>query len=355
MRFRAYEETGASGRAIVLADTEHDSLAIIAPDVGFNMIRCRLGGHETIEGPPDRQTLALRSSEFGVPLLWPPGRIARGAFAFRGKPYAYPVHEGIHHLHGEIRMRPWNVVSLEADQEGSASATAEFRFERTEASPAYYPHSVALRMTWRLCGKRVFGTIEAANEGEEEVPFGFGLHPYFAFRGAAEEVAFKADAALQYFADADGVCRRMPVRTGLCEEMGEELTLDRLPKDVDHFVFRMKEDARHCEIFRKEDNLRIRFDYDRGFPYLIVFKPAWMNALSLEPWSCISDANNSPLPPKWTGAAGLQAGERRRMEWSWQAESMEGEARSEQEASKEQTRSKQGARLPSAEGSRYAR
>lgn len=320
MRYKAYEDVQEGQAVIVLADRKQDSIAIFVPSIGFNLIRCRLGGHETIEGPPDLPTLGARSSEFGVPLLWPPGRIADGAFSFRGKSYVYPVHDGVNHLHGEIRMRHWQIVSLEADDKNGASVTAEYRFEAIEDHGVYYPHAVLLRMRWKLTGNRISGELEAFNSGNEDAPFGFGLHPYFKFRGKPEEIEITAPTRLQYTADDDGLNRQIPVPTELCGQLGDGMTLDLLPSDVDHFVFRMAEGSASAQISMMDGDVRIGFECDSGFPYLVVFKPKWADALSLEPWSCISDAYNSPLSPEWTGAAGLRAGERRKLEWAWQAD-----------------------------------
>jgi aldose 1-epimerase len=217
-------------------------------------------------------------------------------------------------------MRQWQVVALDADEERGASVTAELRFEASEAPGVYYPHAVLLRMSWRLIGNRISGALEVYNEGNEEAPFGFGLHPYFMIRGKPEEVEVKAPTRWQYDADADGVNRRIPVRTALSEQLSEGLTLDRLPGDVDHFVFRMEEGQANRQLKLAVGDVSIGFEFDSGFPYLVVFKPKWADALSLEPWSCISDACNSPLSPEWTGAAGIKAGERRSMEWAWQAD-----------------------------------
>ncbi|WP_256756882.1 aldose 1-epimerase [Cohnella sp. WQ 127256] len=321
MRFHAFEENHGEHRVVVLEDRERDSRAVILPSIGFNLIRCRLEGHETIEGPPDIPTLASRSSEFGVPLLWPPGRIAGGRFTYQGKAYTYPVHEGLNHLHGEIRMRPWQVISLETSEE-YAAVIAELRFERTDAEQAYYPHDVVLRMTWRLSGNRISGALEVINKGDEEVPYAFGLHPYFSFPGKLKDIELSASVGSQYIADADGIFRRSPMPTDLCEKMRAGLSLDRLPADCDHFVFRMDGTHHYCQIVRQEEDIVVHFEFDKGFPYLVVFKPKWANALSLEPWSSISDAYNSPLSSELTGAVGLKAGERRRMEWAWQVEQM---------------------------------
>ncbi|WP_168928935.1 aldose 1-epimerase [Paenibacillus dokdonensis] len=322
MRFQAYEDVWDGSRVVVLKDALHDSEAMINLDIGFNLIRCRLGGHDTIEGPEDLSVLSARSSEFGVPLLWPPGRIAGGKFSFEGRPYTYPLHEGVNHLHGEIRMMPWQISGMEANECQGANVTAELHFTETDVNPAYYPHAVVLRMTWKLQGDRISGRLIVENEGETEVPFGFGLHPYFSFRGSMAGTDVTAAVTQQYFADEDGIMRNIPVQTELCQDLLVGMPLDKLPKDTDHFVFRMDQDVHCCEIIRHQEQIRIKLEFDQSFPYLVVFKPLWADAISFEPWTCVSDANNSPLPPEWSGVSGLPAGACRELQWSWQAESL---------------------------------
>lgn len=323
MCFQAYEEALDGYSAVVLVDRAADSRAVVVPGIGCNLIRCRLQGREVIEGPPNLAVLRSRSAEFGVPLLWPPGRIPGGTFVFHGKKYTFPVNEGTNHLHGEIRHLPWQLVTLEANEQEGATVTAEFRFERVDAVFAYYPHPVVLRLTYRLCGRRLSGILEAVNEGDSEAPLGFGLHPYFSFRGDPGQVELAASVDLQYDTTEGGFIRHKPAHTSLCDRLAGGMPLSRLPSDIDHFVFRMNEDRRACSIFRKTEGIRLHFQFDNSFPYLVVFKPKWADAVSLEPWSSISDAFNVPLQPEWTGAAGLKPGERRKFCWTWNVESVE--------------------------------
>lgn len=321
MRFRVYEEMREGCRTVVLADREADASAVVVPDIGGNMIRCRLAGRETIAGPPDLATLRARSAEYGVPLLCPPGRISGGTFAFRGRTYAYPLNDGEYHLHGEIRNLSWRIVKMDAHERDGASVTLEFRFERHPQLFAYYPHRMELRLTYRLYGDRLAGVLEAVNRDEEEAPFGFGLHPYFAIPEQTERVRIKAPAALQYDTDIRPGERtaEKPGYTDLCAQLAEGLRLDRLPADVDHFVFKTNSAQESvCRLTYLHDGVELQFQFDGKFPFLAVFKPVWADALSLEPWSCISDAFNLPLPEEWTGAGGLKPGERREYRWSWQ-------------------------------------
>ncbi|WP_197081120.1 aldose 1-epimerase [Gordoniibacillus kamchatkensis] len=322
MRYEAYEEARDGYSTVVLADRATDSSVAVVLDIGCNIIGCRLQGHEVIASPPHIRDLAGRSSEFGVPLLWPPSRIPGGTFAFQGRTYTFPLNEGRNHLHGEIRYLPWEVTALAADEQEGASVTAEFRFDRFDEVFAYYPHRVVLRLTVRLCGNRLSGLLEAVNEGDDEAPAGFGLHPYFSYRGDIEQVVLAASVARQYDTGENGLIVREPEHTALCDRLAHGMPLNELPGDVDHFVFAMNEDRRECTIIRRNEGVRLRFEFSRSLPYLAVFKPSWADAVSLEPWSCITDAFNAPLPSEATGAAGLKPGQRREYGWTWSLDNL---------------------------------
>lgn len=325
MRYSVQERLMDGYRVIVLRDDATDSEAAIVPDIGANLIRCRLHGDEWIEAPPDLLTLRRQSSEFGTPLLWPPGRVRHGVYRFHGREYHLPLNEGINHLHGELRHLPWEAANLYASDSQGASITLRFHTDQSSQVSSYYPHAIALRATYLLQDGALTGTLEAVNESRLPAPFGFGLHPYFALRGESGRWQLKLPVGLLYDMNARGIVTEPPHSDALCLRLGEGMRLDELPKDRDYYLFRCVDGARKCILERTEgmagddrgsgDACRLVLTFSKSFPYLALFRPSWANAISIEPWSCITDAFQSPLPEPWTGAAALLPGECREFRW----------------------------------------
>ncbi|WP_025852662.1 aldose 1-epimerase [Paenibacillus ehimensis] len=321
VRYRVCSEWRDGREHVILSDDRTGSEAFIIPGIGCNLIRCRLEGHETIEGPPHLSMLAEYSAEYGVPLLWPPSRIAGGTFAFRGRRYTFPQHEGGHHLHGDIRHLPWEVVSLSASETEGAWMTAELRATDHPGWYAYYPHEVALRLTYRLKEGRISAVLDAVNEGRDEAPYGFGIHPYFTLSGdALEETEVAVPAEFQYDTSELVGIGRLPERTVLCRQLDGGLTVSALPAELDHVLLRLVPGKRECRLTRRRSGIRIVFGFSENLAHAVVFVPEWAHAVSLEPWSSITDAFNSPLPAEWTGLSGLEGGQAVRFEWQWHVE-----------------------------------
>lgn len=315
--YQITEETIAGRQVIVLTDDQTDSVVQAVPEIGMNMIRCRLHGREIVEGPPGLSVLAVRSAEFGVPLLVPPSRIKGGVFKFQGRTYKFPINAGSHHLHGEVRRLPWTVRDTMDDMQ-SSSVTAEFRFTDFPDIMAYYPHPVVLRITYRLSEYGLEGAFSVLNEGHTAAPCGFGLHPYFSLgHERAHDVRMIVPAGWQYDTDDEGFIDREPKHTSLCFEMAWGMKLSDLPKDCDHFLFRLADGSRVCRLIYDRAGYSVDFKFDERFPYIVVFKPEWSDSVSLEPWSSITDAYNVPLAQEWTGAGTLHPGESLQYEWSW--------------------------------------
>jgi aldose 1-epimerase len=61
-------------------------------------------------------------------------------------------------------------------------------------------------------------------------------------------------------------------------------------------------------------------------PFLLLFKPPWADAISLEPYSYIIDGFNSQLPSELTGVRGLEAKDTYTCEWKLRVENWDMES-----------------------------
>lgn len=69
--------------------------ALLIPEMGANLVRLantRLGAEILrTPGPGEIETFRSRPQVFGLPILFPPNRIADGRYVFEGRTYQYPI------------------------------------------------------------------------------------------------------------------------------------------------------------------------------------------------------------------------------------------------------------------------
>lgn len=167
---------------IVLTDAKSGSEARLLPEAGNNLYHFGSAGREAVKTPIGLQTLRSEAgSKYGTPVLSPPNRIRNGTFAFKGRMYRFPLNEPPeHHLHGELCRRAWEVVQYGASEDEGAWVTSRFRYADHPDILAYFPHALTFTITYRLLDGRLSMDSAIKNEGVDEAPFAYGLHPYFA-------------------------------------------------------------------------------------------------------------------------------------------------------------------------------
>ena len=95
-------------------------------------------------------------------------RIPRGVFRFRGREHLMPVNfEDGSALHGLVAEAAWRVVEA-----SEAGAVLEVEAERA-------PFRVQVVQDFRLLSDRLAFTLSVRNAGDEDVPAGVGIHPWF--------------------------------------------------------------------------------------------------------------------------------------------------------------------------------
>lgn len=292
-----------------LTDAGRGAAASVLPAVGFNLFHYEVSGISYIVGPPDLMVLAERSSEFGYPILYPPNRVRGGKMRFGDREYRFPLNDGPNHLHGEIRRMPWRIADIGANEADGAYAVAEFRYGDHPELMSYFPHPLVLRITIRLREGAVYMDGEIRNDGTTAAPLALGFHPYFAIHGEAADARITLPAESEYQLDVEGFPDRYPAETPLCEWLRDGLAVSEIPEVPDHRLFKLSDGASECCLVSRSSGTRLTYRFGPEFSYLALFKPPWMNAVSVEPYTCITNAYNLDWPASLTGARTLEPGE----------------------------------------------
>lgn len=299
---------------IKLTDEGSRSSAELLPAIGNNLYRFTCGGYEVLVRPTNLNSFALESDEvfkYGTPLLSPPNRVKKGRFIFKGREYELPLNEPPdHHLHGEICAKAWEVIGYGASEEEGAWVTSQFRYAEHPEIMAYFPHRLIFTMTYRLRDGRLYLEGGIANEGVEEAPFAFGLHPYFAVPfGSAEEIALRLPAAAEWPVTNQAFVMGTPEESAFSQGLREGLPIKNYPLLGCSLISMGQAADRTCRIEMSDRGYTIAYQFDQTFPYVVLFRPDWAEAYSLEPYTYVTDAFNLPYEHELTGARGIRAGE----------------------------------------------
>ncbi|MBD3922474.1 aldose 1-epimerase [Paenibacillus sp. PR3] len=297
---------------IELHDAATGSIAELVPDIGCNLFRFDSQGHRVIVSP-DSLT-SLKTGEFaifryGTPILFPPNRVKDGRFTYGGKDYELPLNEPpAYHLHGELCSRPWEVVELGADSDGAFVST-RFRYSAHPDMFQYWPHEMEFTMKYRLFEGVVHVNASIHNAGMSEAPFAFGFHPYFAVPfGSGEEITLTVPATEEWPITNLSFVTGRPSATDTVERVNEGLNISDYPP-LGCTMLTLAEGDSVCRISMKSRNYTIAYRLCEQFPYMLLFRPDWAQAYSLEPYTYVTDAFNLPYEPGLTGIRGIRAGE----------------------------------------------
>lgn len=97
-------------------------------------------------------------------------RVRDGRFAFRGRHIVMPRNTmGPHVEHGHGWQRPWQV----------ARAGVDHAVLRLEHDADAWPFNYEMEQHFCLRDKRLTIELVTRNRGDQAMPYGFGLHPYF--------------------------------------------------------------------------------------------------------------------------------------------------------------------------------
>jgi aldose 1-epimerase len=300
---------------IVMQDTGSESVAEVLPAFGNNIYRFESGGRQVLMPPASLVSLThdtYNQFRYGIPILFPPNRVNKGVFSFSGREYRLPVNEPPdYHLHGEICSKAWEVVETAASEEQGAYVTSRFRYASHPEILSYFPHPITFTLTCRLREGRLHLDGAIANEGEDEAPFAFGLHPYFSVPfDSGEEMTLKVPAAQEWPVTDLSFVTGPPALTGFTRSLNEGFDLSAIPELGCSLVSLGAAEGEHtCRIEMKRSNYTIAYRFDQMFKFLLLFRPDWARSFSLEPYTCVTDAFNLPYGHDMTGVRGIQAGE----------------------------------------------
>lgn len=291
---------------IILRDTNSGAEAHITPGIGANCVGWSVTkngqSYEVLEhpqNPPD-----LKSSKFkaGIPVLWPfPGRVRDARYNFRGQEYHLPITDkgGIHHIHGIVINSAWRVKDKGTGEGGAFVELVIDPGDLSEEQRVGYPFDFALALRQTLKGSSLIYDLRVDNRsGQQSLPFGYGLHPYFQAPLAVTEKA-PDRTHLDVHIPAAG---RWPADGGLPDGPPEQLQ----PQDdfqewrplgpahFDHMYGQIKFEGDYSVAGFRDPGvgLEVQVKADRQFHDWVLFTQPNRPSLCIEPYTCPPNAIN---------------------------------------------------------------
>ena len=269
-----------------------NQLVYIAPELGSNWYRWRVGEHELLY--TDQADLRQRGHT-GVFVLWPfPNRVRERRYNYRGQNLTFTSVKRVTGalVHGLVYDLPWSHTQPRADEQSASVTTA---VEITPDHPYYaaYPFASRLELTYTLTSTGLTVTYTVQNKGKQTLPYGFALHPYFRRSTDPGRTLVTLPAAHVMEADAE----LLPTGRLLDVQSTMYAMFDlNHPRPVDHLrldhVYTTLPAQHEAMIDRLDLNLRLRLTTSADFTHAVIYTLGGNAFFCLENQTCSTDAIN---------------------------------------------------------------
>ncbi len=256
-------------------ENEALSIWINAAD-GMNLYRLRYKDTEVISDQKERQAAG---TTYGIPILFPtPNRTKNSVFIFEGKEYPAKIH-------GIARKAPFWITEFKEDKTG---AYLEACLKITERDPLFqeYPFLYMLKIKIALKGQKLHYIYEVINEGNCNMPFGFGLHPFFSRLSDSDSVSVQGKSVMEKDKNKIPTGRLISV-VNTPYDLLEGQKINNL--DLDDVYTDLKGDKKAVVSY---PDFRIDITADPSFSHMVVYTPDKENFFCVEPQTCSTDAIN---------------------------------------------------------------
>lgn len=264
---------------------EGDARARIAPVWGANLFAWH--DREAVLEPIALADIAAKPTSYGIPLLLPfPNRVRDGRFDYGGRQFEVDPPR-----HGFVRSRPWTVAGTGASAEDGAWIRCEFDAADHSDVLAQFPLPFRARVTHRLRGRGVSLELEVTNTGDQAMPVGFGIHPYFR-RPARGTLVVPARRRWQL---DDSLPTGELVDVEDTNDLREPRDTSALDLDDIYTDLTAGPDGRaRCVLEDSDAGLRTIVEANAArFPHSVIYTaPAPRRAICIEPYTCPTDAFN---------------------------------------------------------------
>ncbi len=264
-------------RALKLISIESSLLKLnILPQYGGRIINFTSGDFNVFRPIPfDKINLdeAYKGGSFAlVPFS---NRIKNAEFYFDDISYKIDENASPHSIHGHGNLASWNLV-----KNTNSSAVIKYEHKSNELG---WPWSYQVKQSFSLIDFECKIELEVKNKSTSNMPFGFGMHPFFNFD---DEIKLKFKADREWI----GPPENFPIKTKAIENnfnIHNGKKLWKVEKTICYENFQGE-----VQIFWVNQNKKIRIKTDKILNHLIVHVPKGREYFCIEPVSHPTDSFN---------------------------------------------------------------
>ena len=261
--------------------------ARISMRYGANLCRYSYRGFNIIDYDP----VLLKAGDFtGTPVLYPtPNRVENGVFVFNGKEYDQ-VKRGRRVVeHGLVFDEEWELMDVRATEKRAFLSAC---ITWTKDSPLFdaFPFCHSLRLHFCLLDGVIDIHYDIHNLGTKEIPYGFGLHPYFQKLSGEEKttVLLPVDYVMEATEALLPTGKITPI-TEMAYDLRQPTSIGKL--DLDHVFLRKAGDA-PALIHYAEQGFGLKIQATNDFSHFVVYSPRNMPYFCVESQTCSTNAHN---------------------------------------------------------------
>ena len=209
-------------------------------------------------------------------------RIRDGKFAFGGREHQLESARN-HAIHGDVRNRPWRVVTQAPDR-------LVLAFDSADVADFNWPWPIRAEVRIAAEGDDLVQSLSVENRGESPMPTGFGWHPYYrrwlTREGEPVQVGFAA-TGVHPDANHDGLPDGPPVPVPAELDFSVPRRLDERLIDSCFAGF-----AGRATIEWPESGVRLRYECSPNVSHLVCYAPVDRPVFAVEPAANANDGVN---------------------------------------------------------------
>jgi aldose 1-epimerase len=276
-------------------NSDHNLSVKIAPELGSNLFSYRAGNYDLIYCEDE---LLKQKAFTGNFVLWPfPNRIRDKKYSYHGQEHSLadvprPADQPVL-IHGLVYDRSWHYQQPVILHDKAQVITF---IDITPESPYYaaYPFDSRLSLTYTLTSRGVAVSYTVHNKGQQTLPFGFALHPYFALRSGTNNVTVSIPAETVMEADTMllPTTRLLDVGTVMYKmfDLREPRPVHTLK--LDHVYTDLTPDI-SAVIHYPQQHMRLSLSATADFTHVVIYTPPDGGPFfCLENQTCATDAIN---------------------------------------------------------------
>ena len=267
---------------------EHSIEAWIVPKMGSNMCKLSINGIDIISFS---ELLFYDEGEFtGTPVLYPtPNRVRNGVFTYCNTEYKQIKNGRTIFEHGLVYNENWEYSMPETRHNGVLMKTwIDFDEYLPYFSSFPFHHRLELEFHLHIKGVKISYTI--INKDNKDIPFGFGLHPYFSklCKGSDPFIVIPADYVMKTTSDLLPTGELTTV-SHTTFDLNKPIVVDSL--DLDH-VYTGIHKGQSAEVLYKSLGIKVVLAATDDFSHIVLYSARGEDYFCVENYTCSTDAHN---------------------------------------------------------------